>query len=170
MEKKVTSPAVKGLIISMVLIVVGLVIYFTDQMGNKALGWVQYLLFMGGIVWACISYAKDMNANVTFGNVFAHGFKTTALVIAVMAVYTLLATKVLFPEMVDKGIDQARAQMESQGKLSDSDIDNALSMTRKYFVPIAMGAIVLMFGLLGCIASLVGAAAAKKNPQAPFNQ
>jgi hypothetical protein len=43
-------------------------------------------------------------------------------------------------------------------------------MTRKYFVPIAMGAIVLMFGLLGCIASLVGAAAAKKNPQAPFNQ
>jgi NADH:ubiquinone oxidoreductase subunit 6 (subunit J) len=170
MEKKVTSPVAKGLIISLILIVVGLAVYFTDQMANKALGWVQYLLFMGAIVWACISYAKDMNANVSFGNVFAHGFKTTAVVIVIMAIYTLLATKVLFPEMVDKGIDQARAEMESQAKLSDSDIDNALSMTRKYFVPIAMGAIVLMFGLLGCIASLIGAAAAKKNPQTPFNQ
>src|SRR6476469_10039980 len=169
MEKKVTSPVVKGLIISMILIVISLVIYFTNQMGNKSLGWLQYLLFCGGIIWACISYAKEMNANVTFGSVFSHGLKATALVIAIMAVYTLLAAKVIFPDMVDKGIEQARTQMESQGKMSSDNIDTALEFTRKYFVPIAMGGIVLVFGILGCIASLIGAAAAKKNPQTPFN-
>jgi hypothetical protein len=33
-----------------------------------------------------------------------------------------------------------------------------------------IGGIIIAFGIIGAIASLIGAAAAKKNPQAPFNQ
>ena len=38
-----------------------------------------------------------MNGNVTFGNVFAHGFKTSAFVAALTAVYSFVAVEILFP-------------------------------------------------------------------------
>ena len=104
MEQKVATPVQKGLIISLILIVFGLVIYFAGQMENKALSYIQYIIFLGGIIWSCISFAKQMNGNVTFGNVFAHGFKTTAFIAALMAVYTFLSVKFIFPDIVDKSI------------------------------------------------------------------
>ena len=72
--------------------------------------------FLAGIIWACISYSKQINANVTFGNLFAHGFKTTAVIIVIMFVYTIVALKVLFPDMVDKSMAMTRQKMEASGK------------------------------------------------------
>ncbi|MDB5230658.1 MAG: hypothetical protein JWN76_1463 [Chitinophagaceae bacterium] len=169
MEKKVTTPVIKGLIISLILVVFGLIIYFTNQMQNKALGFVQYCILIAGIIWGCIQYSKEMNGNVTFGNVFAHGFKITAFVIVVMVVYFVLATTVLFPDMIDKMVEQARLNMEKQN-MPDQNIETGLTMMKKYFIPFGIGGIIVMFGILGAIASLIGAAAAKKNPQTPFNQ
>jgi len=170
METKITTSVTKGLIISLILIVIALGLYFSGQYQNKTLGLLQYAVFIGGIIWACISYSNQMNHNVTFGNVFAHGFKTTALIIAIMAVYSFVAVKFLFPEMQDKIMEQSRIQMEEGGKLTSEQIDSYVDGMSKYFVPFMIGGLILMFGILGCISSLIGAAAAKKNPQTPFNQ
>ncbi|HNP24023.1 MAG TPA: DUF4199 domain-containing protein [Panacibacter sp.] len=170
MEQKVVTPVQKGLLISLVLIVFGLAVYFTGQTTNKSLNSIQYILLFGGIVWSCHYYAKQMNGNVTFGNVFAHGFKTSAFVAALTAVYSFVAVKFLFPDMMEMGINEARKQMQSQNNLSEEQIDQALEITRKFFVPIVIGSILLMFALIGAIASLVGAGIAKKNPKDPFAQ
>ena len=169
METKITTPAVKGIFISLLLIVFGLILYFTNQFANKSLGYIQYLILIGGIVWACTNYAKQMDGNVTFGNVFAHGFKTTAAITAILCVYTFIAMKFLFPDMVDKIIDVARENMRSQ-KMEEDQIDKALELTRNYFMPFAIGGILIMFAIIGAIASLIGAAIAKKKPQDPFGQ
>ncbi|MCY7421484.1 MAG: DUF4199 domain-containing protein [Chitinophagaceae bacterium] len=169
METKVTTPVVKGLIISMILIVIGLAIYFSGQMANKSLGYLQYLILLGGVIWACINYAKQLNHNVTFGNVFAHGFKTTAVVTVITIVYTVLAFKVLFPEMQDVLIRQAELEMEKQS-LSDDQREQAIGMVRNYMVPFAIGGVLFFFMVIGLIGSLIGAAAAKKHPQDPFQQ
>ncbi len=170
MEQKITSPVVKGLIISMALIIFGLVLQFTDLYMNKALGSIQYLIILAGIIWACTSFSNQMNGNVTFGNVFAHGFKTTAFITALMAVYSVVAMKFLFPEMMDKALDVARLEMEKQGQLAEDQIDQALEFTKKFFVPITIATIVVVFLIVGAISSLIGAAVAKKNPQTPFQQ
>ncbi len=170
MEQKIVSPIQKGIIITLLLIVFCLIIYFTGQIEYKALSYLQYVILFGGILWTCIYYAKQMNSNVTFGNVFAHGFKTTAVIAALMAVYTFIAVKFLFPDIIDKSLDMAKKQMESKGSLSDEQVQQSLDMVRKFFVPFAMGGILVMFALIGVIASLIGAAVAKKNPQPPFAQ
>jgi hypothetical protein len=170
MEQKVASPILKGVIITLLLIVYGLIIYFTGQMENKTISYLQYIILLGGIIWSCISYAKQMNGNVTFGNVFAHGFKTTAVIAALLAVYTFIAVKFLFPDMIDKSLDMAKKQMESKGNLSDEQMQQGLDMVRKFFIPIAIGGILVMFAIIGAVASLIGAAVAKKNPQEPFAQ
>jgi hypothetical protein len=112
-----------------------------------------------------------MNGNVTFGNVFGHGFKTTAIVAVFMIIYTVLAIKVLFPDMADQAMVIAKQKMqESPSHLSDEQIEQSLSMVKKFFLPIAIGGIILGFAIVGAIASLIGAAVAKKNPQSPFQQ
>ena len=170
MEQKVSTPVQKGLIISLVLIVFGLVLYFTNQYMNKTLSYLQYVILIAGIIWSCNIYAKQMNGNVTFGNVFAHGFKTTAFVAALMAVYTLLAVKFIFPEMMDKIMEAARQEMLKAGQMSEDQIDQGIEMGKKFFVPFAIGGIIFFFALVGAIGSLIGAAIAKKNPKDPFTQ
>jgi hypothetical protein len=170
MEQKISSPVQKGLIISLVLIVFGLILYFTNQYMNKGLSYIQYVILLGGIIWSCQTYAKQMNGNVTFGNVFAHGFKTTAFVAALIAVYTLVAVKFLFPEMIDKIMESARQDMLKDGKMSEDQINQGIEIGKKFFVPFAIGGIIFFFALIGAVGSLIGAGIAKKNPQDPFVQ
>lgn len=167
METKVTTPVIKGLIISMILIVIGLAIYFTGQVANKSLGYLQYLILFAGILWGCLNYAKQLDGNVSFGNVFAHGFKITAVVTVILVLYTVLALTVLFPEMKDKLIEQAELEMEKQS-MSDSQREQAISMMKNYMMPFAIAGILFFFMVIGLIASLIGAAAAKKKPLDPF--
>jgi hypothetical protein len=170
MEQKATSPVIKGVIITLLLIVFGLVIYFTGQMENPSLTYIQYAILAGGVIWSCVSYAKQLNGNVTFGNVFAHGFKTTAVVTALLAVYTFIAVKFLFPDIVDKSMELAKKKIESQGNMSDEQIQQSLDTVRRFFVPLTIGSIIVIFAIIGAVSSLLGAAVAKKNPQSPFQQ
>jgi hypothetical protein len=169
MEKTVTTPVVKGLIISLVLIVFGLAIHFAGQSTNQGLGSLQYLVLVGGVIWACISYAKQMDQNVTFGNVFAHGFKTTSVITVIMIIYTVIALKFLFPEMMDLALDKTREEL-AKSNMSDEQTEQTVEMTTKFFLPFAIGGILIAFLFIGTIASLIGAAVAKKNPQGPFQQ
>ncbi len=170
METKITSPAVKGIMISLVLIAFGLIIQFMNLSTNKALSSIGIIIFFGAIIWSCIYYAKQMDANVSFGNVFADGFKTSAAVTAIMIVFTIISLKLLFPEMIDKTLEEAQANMAKQNNMSDEQIETAMTMTKKFFIPFAIGGALVMYLLIGAIASLIGAAAAKKNPRDPFNQ
>lgn len=160
------TPATKGLIIGLVLIAVSVVmqLLISDMEKMQKLNWVSFLLIIVGIVWACFSYGKEMNGNVTFGNVFAHGFKTSAVLTIIMLAYTVLSLTVLFPEMKEKAIELARTQMEAKGELSEAQIDQAVSMTEKFFMPFAIGGVLIAYLVMGAIASLIGAAIAKKNP------
>ena len=170
MENKVTTPLVKGLIISLLLIVYSLIIILTGQITNKSLSYIQYIFLVAGVIIACTTFSKQMNSNVTFGNVFSHGFKTTAVIIIITIVFTLLSFKVLFPNMQDIIMRSAREDMERQGKMSDSDIDKAMGFATQYFITFAIAGIIFMFGIVGAISSLIGAAVAKKNPNNPFEQ
>ncbi len=168
METKVTTPQVKGLIISLILIITGIAVYLIDGMKHPDLNYIQYAIFLTGIIWACVSYSNQLNANVTFGNLFAHGFKTTAVITVIMLVYTLLAIKVIFPDMIDKSIEMTREKMEAEGKATDEQIQQGLTMMKDHFVMFAVVGVIIGFAIMGAVSSLIGAAVAKKKPQDPF--
>jgi NADH:ubiquinone oxidoreductase subunit 6 (subunit J) len=171
METKIVQPWMKGLILSLVLIFLSIVLYFTNQSQNKVWGWLQSAIIMGAIIWSCIYYAKQMDGNVSFGNIFAHGFKMTAAMIVIFCIYTVISIKFLFPEMLDKIMEQAALEADKRGGASEEQIKAGLDMFRKFFMPITIGSIMLMFAFLGAISSAIGAGVAKKNPNAtPFDQ
>jgi hypothetical protein len=169
-ENKITQPWMKGLIISLVLITLSIVFQLTGLAKIKSLQWLQSVLIIAALIWACIGYGKEMNDNVTFGNVFAHGFKVTAGMTVIFILYTVISFKFLFPEMADQALDQARLEMEKNNTLSENDIEKGIEMTRKFIIPFSIGAILFAFAFVGAIGSLIGAAITKKNPKTPFEQ
>ena len=116
-------------------------------------------------------FAKQKEGNVTFGHVFAHGFKTTAAIIVIMVICTVISTTFLFPDIIEKIMEQSKVEMEKGGKLTDEQITQSMEMVKKFFIPFAIGGIILMFGIIGAIGSLIGAGVAKKNPNyTPLDQ
>lgn len=168
MENKPTAPWLIAIITSLGFIVFNLVLYVTDQLTNKYMSWVSSAILLIVIIWACIHYANQMKGDVTFGKVFSQGFKVTAGIAAIMSVYTFIAFKFIHPEVIEKTIDIARAEMEKKPELNAEAIDMGLNMTRKFFIPFALAGSLFGTAFVGLIASLLGAALAKKNPTTPF--
>ena len=168
MEQKITPPWFIALITSLVCIVINLIIYVSNQLMNKSLSYITMVIVVGAIIGGCIYYAKQKNGQVTFGNVFAHGFKITAGIAALMSIYTIISVKFIYPEIIEMTIDVARAEMEKKGQVPTDQMDMALGFTRKFFLPFAIAFSLFGTALIGAIASLIGAGIAKKNPISPF--
>ena len=166
-EQKPISPIMKGVIISLLLIVLSLIAYFTGQDTATWNQWLVNIILFGGILWACISYGKQLNNNVTFGNVFTHGFKVSSLVTLFLIFFTVIFF-LLFPEVKEKGLDAARTKMEKSGDFSDDQIEQGIALTRKFFYVFAIGGLMFAYMIIGTIASLIGAAITKKDPRPPF--
>ena len=170
MDKQITSHILKGAILGGISILFSVIIYVFNLYTIQWLSWISYAIFIGGIVYGNILFANQNDNNVSFGNIFAHGFKTTAVVIVITVLYTVLALYVLFPDMVDKIIELSRTEMLKNPKLTDEMIEQGIAMTKKLFLPFAIAGAIFGTGFFGAIGSLIGAAVAKKNPVDPFKQ
>jgi len=169
--KSISAPA-KGLIIALIMIVYSLIIYFAGLYSNKTLSLIQYVILGGGIIWSCIDYAKNnVDGTTTFGNTFAHGFKVTAAITAIIALYTYFALKFLMPEMLDYTLEEARKGLMENKQMTAEQVDQALAMTKKFFIPFSVAGLLVAFLIFGVIFSLIGAAVTKKYRQNnPFNK
>jgi hypothetical protein len=133
----------------------------------QSISYINYGLLIVGLIYGAILFSNENKNQVTFGNVFAHGFKTTAVVIVITVLYTVIAFKFLFPDMLDIVLEMSRKQMLKNPKMTDEMIEQAMTMTKKYFLPFAIGGTIIATGFLGLIGSLIGAAVAKKSTN-PF--
>ena len=158
----VTTPITKGIVISLILIILGLVSYFLDLGNNKPMQYVGYLIFIIGIIWSVNLYGKQIDYNSTFGNYFAHGFKISAFVTVFMLIFTVLFLY-LFPDMKEKGMEAARKGMEAKNMTPDQ-ISQAMGFTQKFFMVFVIAGILVFYLFFGAIASLIGAGVTKKNP------
>jgi hypothetical protein len=169
-ENKVMTHIVKGLLVALILIVLGIAAHLLGFENAGWYRWVPLIFLFFAIIWACVYYSNQMHGQVTFGNLFSHGFKMSAIVTIILILWSVLAITLIFPEMKEKAIETARQQMEDRGQLSDSQIDQSLEITRKYFLLFVIA--LTLFGTLivGAIASLIGAGVAKKKPVNPLDQ
>lgn len=164
MEQTVTTSTTKGIVISLILIVFALVIYFLNLNANAGLQYITYAIFIAGIIWSVYYYGKQIDHNSTFGNYFAHGFKIAAIVTVIMIIYIVIFVN-LFPDVKDKAMEAARKSMESKGQMTQEQITQALNITQKFFMVFLIGATLLGYLIFGALASLIGAGITKKNPR-----
>jgi len=170
METQVTSHIVKGITLSVISIVFSVIVSVFNLYEIQSLSYLNYAIFLVGLIYGAILYSNENKNQVTFGNIFAHGFKTTAVIIVITSLYTVLAVKFLFPESIDISLRISRKGMESNPNIPKESIDQNLNLVRNYFIPLTLGISMVVLAFLGLIASLIGAAVAKKNTNPFENQ
>lgn len=168
MKKKSTDFMVKGILLSLVLMVISLLGGFAHLQFETWFKWLPSIILGVVIIIFCIQYGKQQTDGVTFGKVFGYGFKISLVISVLMIVYGLLSFFVIFPEFTDQALQQARAGMEAKGNLTEDQIDQGMEITKKFMQPLPI-AIITFLGTLfvGTIASLLGAAFTKKSEPEP---
>jgi hypothetical protein len=151
-----------GLIISAIVILFSTLFYILHINTQKWTQWVGVAIMFVGVIISCIQFAKANDGNVTFGNVFGNGFKTTSIVALVTIAFSVLFV-LIFPDIKEQALEQVRLDMEKQGQ-ADDVIDKAVAMTDKMFIVFMLAGGIFGTLFFGAIASLIGAAVAKKNP------
>lgn len=168
MQTTVTSHITKGVLLSLIFIVFNLAGHLLNVDLESWFGWVGLAIFVVAIIWCVIIYGKQMNNNVTFGNLFAHGFKITAVVICITFLYTLLSVYVLFPDTIDRMMQKGVEKAINDGRMTSDQAEQSMPMMRKIITISILAGSVFIDALIGAISSLIGAAITKKNPQDPF--
>lgn len=153
-----------GLIISVIMILLSTLFYILHINTEKWTQWIGMVIMFVGVIVSCIQYARVNNGNVTFGNVFGNGFKTTSI-IALLTILVGVLFVLIFPDIKEQALEQVRRDMEKQGQ-ADDVIDKAVAMTDKMFIVFMLAGGIFGTLFFGAIASLIGAAVAKKNPNA----
>lgn len=165
MENRVTTHVTKGLIIALILIVLSMTGQLTKLALENWFGMVNGAVMLVSIIVATIFYGKQMQNNVTWSNLFAHGFKTAAVVTCIVFIFMLLSVYVVNPHYIDllvaKGVEQARIQ----GKIPDENVlQQNMGMAKKITTIILLAGTVMGNLIIGVAGSLLGAIIAKKNP------
>lgn len=167
MEKKPTSSAVMGLLIALVLIVCSLVIYFADLYTQSWAQYIGFVILFGGILFAVLNHAKEVQYQASFGNLFGFGFKVTAAITVLMIVFIILQG-LIFPDIKTRFMEMARANAmkQSQSAGNEDAVEKGMEMFERNFTLFLVLGILFWYLIIGAISSLIGAAVAKKRPPA----
>jgi drug/metabolite transporter (DMT)-like permease len=169
MEKKISSPVTVGIVLSLILVVFTVVTYLT---GLYTQSWAQYaglvILFVG-VFWAVLNHGKEKNHEVTFGNLFAFGFKVAAVAACIVIIYSILSGYI-FPDMKDKFIEIAKQKALQNPNANAEQVEKGMEMFAKNYNLFIIIGIIFWYLIIGIVTSLIAAAVAKKNPAAPFDQ
>lgn len=164
MAQKNLSNLNAALILLLLMVIYTLIINFGGLQTNTSLTWISYLIIVGGIFIFVTKYGKDLEHRVTFGNLFAYGFKTTAFLIIFYIAFTVLFY-LIFPEYKNHLLDilKENALKNATGE-NKADIEKGTEIFAKFFWPSIIGGILITFAILGAIGALIGAAVSKKEP------
>lgn len=165
---KPATPALKGAIITLVLLVAGAVLYFGAGMANRRAVYILCVLLAAGITISANYFAKQMDGNVTFGNVFAEGFKTASVVIVFSSICVFISLKFIFPGVIDKLLQAGAEQMKLSGA-DKEEIKTYINSARGYMVPVIIGIIIFSFGIVGAAGAAFGALISNRKPAVPAN-
>jgi hypothetical protein len=163
MEKKPSSHITKAVIIAGIMIAWILLAGKLNIPLAGNLQFVPYVVLTLGIVISCLLFARQMNGAVKFGEVFAHGFKTTAVIALLMAVFTFFAVKYIYPPPTQADIEASIKTVQEQNNIMPNEArEMVLEGEKKQWIIFVSSAIftTLISGLVGALA---GGAIAQKN-------
>ncbi len=151
-----------GLMIGVVACLVSIGGYLSGK--ENIFGFINFIMIPIGIILACIEYSKTEEYNVNFGQVFSIGFFTGMLVLTIIVSYVILFN-LIFPEVKEVTLQSTKEAWAATPAITEQQANQWLSIMDNYYMVITIAAQVTI-GLIGSvIASLLGAAFAKKEPK-----
>ena len=163
------SAAMHGLIIGLALIVFSLLDWALGFYGqNTGFSLLTYVIIFCGLLWAGFSYRKSLGGYISYGQAFGYSVMVAAFFAFVSTIFSLILTNIIDPTYMERIMEFTEQKLLEAG-LPESQIDNALEMSKKFSNP----AITFIIGFLGStffstIIALITSAIVKRNNPNPF--
>ncbi len=168
MQEKIQTHFRYGLFTGIAVVIAALLLHVTGLSMEKWAQYILYIPFLIGLILNAQAFAKANNHRVSYGGVFSSCFKASAIITLITIAWGFLSIYI-FPEMQQKSFELAEQSMREQGTMSEEQIEQALEVSKKFFVPFMIGSLLFFNMLLGAIFSLIAAAIPKKTGnQTPF--
>lgn len=152
-----------GLLTGLVSILISFGLFATNS-EQSPLRFLSTLVLVGGMVVAMRYYKENHGGFMSFGEGLGIGTILAAVVGLLSAAFTYIYMSLIDPNVVERMMDKARADMEARGGMSDEQIDQGMAMAGKFMSVPALTAIVLIGSILmGFLLSLVIAAIIKRS-------
>jgi hypothetical protein len=145
----------KGLITGAAMIANSFFIYKVQSNFDNKLQYITYCLYVAGVVWTMIGFSKTASADTKFGSYFSQGFKCFIVVTLLMVVFTFVFLTMLHPEMKDEMAVSVREGLIKQGNKTPKEIEEAVVMAKKSFVPALVMAAVFGYLVIGAMVTAV---------------
>jgi hypothetical protein len=151
---------------SIIYIITSIVITYAFQLLNvdqtSSVKYLGYIPFIAFLFMAQKEYRDQLGGYITFGEGFSSGFMYAVFSGIFLAIFVYLYLAILSPQILEQSLAAQQDKLKEQGNLSAEQIDNAMSIGRKYgaILGSVFGAIFLI--IIGAILSLIGAAIFKK--------
>jgi hypothetical protein len=160
MQQYFGNHKIKGLAIGFSLSIASFIIVsFKGYEGSRNYGIVLFSIMAISIALGNFLFAKQYPKHYTFGNVFAHGFKTALVALLVFIAYNIIDDYLLHPNLKAEAVAFAKKSWDS---VSIKEVDLATrqksinAFEERYFT-IKLGSLVFFFGVIGALGSLIGA-------------
>jgi len=159
MQFKIT-PALKGLITAVLMIIAMLLLFSQSQNVNSGLQYIVYVIYGLGIMWTLIEYQKSSDNNGKFATLFNQGFKCFIVVTLCIALFYWIFNY-MHPEFREKMGELLKEDLIKQTgdkQMLPAQIDEeVLTFKKQYALKLVSGAI---FGylLIGAIVTATASA------------
>ena len=153
------TPQIIGLFTGIAMIGVFYWLYLTNQPSHSPYQYLLDIMYAGGVGWTLVRYTKQPDANPTFKNIFAQGFRCFIVVTLVMVVFTGLFYY-SHPEISKEAAANYRASLAANKDMLPADKENAVVTFENRFVTLTIMASIFAFLFRGVIFTAAGAVVA----------
>jgi hypothetical protein len=129
---KTISPALKGLITSVLMIGIVMAIYNAGDDVNPSLQYLIYVVYAGGIIWTLLAHRRSPNYTGSFGNLFSAGFRCFIIVTLVMVLFTAIFSK-MHPSFAEDSAKAYKEQLIAEKNKTPEEIDRETEQYKKQY-------------------------------------
>lgn len=157
-----------GGILGIASILFSLVLFLTDNVGNRGLSAISYALIIGGLILAMRDYRTRNGGYMSYGEGLSVGTLTAAISGLLSSLFSVFYTTFIDTGIMARAADTMRDQLEERG-IPDDQIDQQMELMQMFQSPGILFVVgVIGSALIGLILSLIIAAFMRRNKANPF--
>jgi len=120
------------------MILYSLILFLAGLHLNKTLGYVGYIILIGGMAWGTLEYRKRyLGGFMTYGKAFSSCFMIGLFSGILGAIYMFIFAQFIHPGLIQEVLDMSRQALADKN-LTDEQMEQALAMQSKFMSPVMM--------------------------------
>jgi len=151
------TPLIKGIITGVVMVIVSLVLYYSEIPVESNLHYAIYILYAIGIGWALISYSRSAFFTGKFVDLFGQGFRCFIVVTLMMVAFTAIFS-MQHPEFAEEAANYYKEDLIKEKNKTPEEIEKLVANAKKQYTTGLVSLTIFGYLITGAVFTAAGSA------------